>query len=305
MEKKQKEQPNPKRKDRFEAWMLFGVAPLFICSHYAWMIAMILENPLLKRIMWPIFITMIVLMGIFLLIYFIRRPQILYGIAVAHPVVNRCSQILMYVYLVSLFLLVVAYTVIPETMTWTIAFLPALCILIFIGVNLHFYRLYRGDRIESLSESKWEKYTAFVLASETINTWFMLTLAVHVLNQVMGLMASERLCFWFWLLYSFMWLMMPVWILLELFRLSHRHEQIMQSHPKIDRFSRTYLGTEGVAAVFLLPLIKKLLYSQLPAITADGIFLTISLVLALVIVGTVIYFKVYKAKYIKASTLSW
>lgn len=305
MEKKQNDLPRPKGKDKFEAWMSFGVTPLFICSHYAWMIAMILENPLLKRIMWPIFIAMIVLMAIFLLINVIRRPQILYGIAVGHPVANRCSQMLMYVYMVSLFLLVVAYAVIPETMTWTIAFLPALCIPFFIGVNLHFYRLYQGDRFESLSESKWEKYIAFVLASETFNTWFMLTLAVHVLNQVMGLMASDGLCFWFGQLYSFMWLMAPVWIILELFRLSHRHEQIMQSHPKIDRFSRTYLGTEGVAAVFLLPLIKKLLYTQFPAITADGIFLTISLVLVLVIVGTVIYFKVYKAKYIKASTLSW
>ena len=305
MEKKQTDQSRPKGKDKLEAWMTFGFTPLFFCSHYAWMIAMIIENPLLKGIMWPIFITVIVLMVIFLLIYFIRRPQILYGNDVGHPIANRYGQIMMGVYMGSLILLVVAYHIIPETMTWTIALLPAMCILIWIGATCHFYSLYREDRGESLFESKWEKYTAFVLASERINTWFMFTLAVHVLYQVVELMVLEGLCVWFGQLYSFMWLMMPVWIVFELFRLSRRHEQIMQSHPKINRFVRTFLGSEGVAAVFLLPLIKKLLYTQLPAFTADGIFLTISLVLVLVIIGTVIYYRVYKAKYVKASTLSW
>lgn len=303
MEKKQKELSSPKRKNSYNVWMTFGLTPALFCIHLLWQAAMTIGNPLLVHVAHGALFLMLAVAIVLYLVYII--PKGLWKMIIADPVTRQCSNLILGLYMTSLFSLCIAFEVIPESMTWAIALVPVTFSLAIIGVCLWYYRLYMAERGEHLSVVRYEKYLAYLLASETINTWFMLTLSVHALYQVMDLMVSEGMYVWFGQFFSFMWLMMPVWIVFELCRLSRRHEQIMQSEPKIDRFVRTVLGSEGAVAVFLVPLIKKLLYSLLPAVTADGIFVSINLVLALVIAGTVIYFGVYKAKYIKASTLSW
>lgn len=303
VEKKQKELSSPKRKNSYNVWMTFGLNPALFCIHLLWQAAMTIGNPLLVRVAHVVLFFTLAMAIVLYLVYII--PKGLWKMNFSDPVTRQCCNLMLGLYMTSLLSLCIVFEVIPETMTWAIALVPVTFCLAIIGVCLWYYHLYMAERGAHLYMVRYEKYLAYLLASETIITWFMLTLAVHALYQVMDLMVSEGMYVWFGRLFSFMWLMMPVWIVFELCRLPRRHEQIMQSQPKIDRFVRTVLGSEGAVAVFLVPLIKKLLYILLPVITADGIFVSINLVLALVIAGTVIYFSVYKAKYIKASTLSW
>lgn len=314
MEKNEQKTVKTVRKSKLDVYAAFVVLPVFICSHFAWMAAVIIGNEWLNRITLSNLLVWLGLGVLYLGYTFWRGDwrlgrQHMDATLNEHSVIGAYSRLLTPLYIGTLTICVILAYILPESLGWVIALVVLLAIVLFIAVTIHYYRLYREDRTAQLDSrldvKVWEKYWAYLMVSNSMHIWLALAIAVYLLAQGLTPVLSDTLFTMFSQLNAFVWIMLPLVIVYELSKLSQHHEVVISSQPGRNFTMLTTLGAEGLVAVFLVPLVKRCIYNTCALYVADTVFLVVCMVTALSVMVMAIYFWAYKSKYLKASTLSW
>lgn len=296
-----------------EEFLTFGAIPAFFCSHMAWMIAMFLDIPLLIKVTLGVLLACIgaeaILYGY---AYFSGRLKISFGnsaVTNEPPVIRKYCQLMMMTYLGTLMAQVLACQILPESLMWVAAFVPALACVAVIGLTVYYVRLYRHGSQEpaegGMSLRHWEKYWSYLMVSDNFDLWMALTAATYLLGRGLREVLADPHYLLFCHFESFLWFMGPLVIAYELNKLSHQHEKVIASQPRKNRVVEQSLGLAALIPLLLMPWLRRWIYASLVAPVADTVFLALCIVLASVVVGMAVYFRIYKSKYLKAETLSW
>lgn len=312
MEKNEQQAANAAKKSKWEEYYTFIGLPLFIISHFAWMMAMSVGNQWLISITQPILVVLIGVSVICLACYYMRG-KLHFGNLVSrhteHPVIARYCQLMIHLYMGTLTGTAIVACFVPENMGWILSLVPLLGIFVIIAATIHFYKLYREDRPELLDSKLdvrvWEKYWAYLMVSGSMLIWLGIALSAHLLYHGLALVVNDALYAILSQLHTFVWLMLPLVMVYELSKLSRHHAVVIKSQPIRGHRMQTLLGAEGLVALLLVPILRGCIYGTLSLPVADTVYLVVCLVLALVILATTIYYWVCKSKYLKASTLSW
>lgn len=301
--------------ERVKRIAIFGLAPGLICSHLLWMIAMFWKNEVFLNITLTVLIAFLIIVGggfLVAAVFSWRKYNSLQLLKYSNPLIRQYNQKACIFYIGTLLMLVLVCTIVPETEMLLLSLPPVFGIVSMILISYHYYKLYtQGDQAsETLTEANgdmrvWEKYLAYLNVSESIDAWFFLTLSVMALIQGVAPFASDMLLLLLNQINGFMWLMQPLIIIYEIFKLSKKHDQIMKSKPQINKGKKRMIGIAGFVILVLMPIIKRIALKGLPILMVDTLFFWLSIIVALLSVGMAIYFWAYKSKYNKADTLAW
>lgn len=148
------------------------------------------------------------------------------------------------------------------------------------------------------------RYLDHIMVSDNVQVAFCIALAMSLLDMNVTVFLSDGQYQIFQVLMQVSWFLFSVMVFFEFMRLHRHHERVVNSHPHHSH-QQSVLSQLALLSIFAVPIAKHYIYAQLPMHTADIVSLVLSVMIALALVFTSLYFRIFRSKYIKASTLAW
>ncbi len=290
-------------------------------SQFLWMYGMTLESALLIRItLWTMILSYSLAM-VRLVYTFWRawrrceptddRPE---GEIVLSDTLNSLCSALIVTFMTVVMGNVLLYIILPEhwiLLGASVLFLGAVAFQ-FGAAAWYLTRYYREQRGQVVAHAESAdnvflaatRYLDHIMVSDNVQVAFCVALAMSLLDMSMSLFLGDGPYHIFQVLMQVSWFLFPVMIFFEFMHLRRHHERVVKSHPHRTH-QQSVLSTLAFASIFAVPFAQRFVYAQLPMHTADIVSLVLSVMIALALVVTSLYFRIFRSKYIKASTLAW